>query len=82
MKQPILLSAHEVLAGQKRKACIVVDCRFVLNDPDSGYKDYLKTHIPGAIYAHLDNDLSSPVTSVVSCSKWRLRAPQKIQVNR
>jgi len=63
MKQQILLSAQELFAEQRRKACIVADCRFVLSDPGSGYKDYLKAHIPGAVYAHLDDDLSSPVTS-------------------
>ncbi|MDX2427445.1 MAG: sulfurtransferase [Xanthomonadales bacterium] len=63
MSQKILLSARDVFAEQKRRTCIVVDCRFVLSDPGSGYKDYLKAHIPGAIYAHLDNDLSGPVTS-------------------
>jgi len=63
MTQKILLSAQEVFAEQRRGTCIVVDCRFVLSDPGSGYEGYLKAHIPGAIYAHLDNDLSSPVTS-------------------
>lgn len=42
---------------------LVIDCRFVLSDPGSGYRDYLKAHIPGAFYAHLDNDLSGPVTA-------------------
>jgi len=63
MKQQILLSAQELFAEQKRKACIVADCRFVLGEPGSGYKDYLKAHVPGAIYAHLDDDLSGSVTS-------------------
>jgi thiosulfate/3-mercaptopyruvate sulfurtransferase len=62
MKQQILLSAQELFAEQKRKVLIVADCRFALSDPGSGHKDYLKAHIPGAIYAHLDDDLSSPVT--------------------
>ncbi len=38
----------------------VVDCRFALLDPAKGRTDYLAAHIPGAIYAHLDEDLSSP----------------------
>ena len=63
MNQQILFSAQELFTEQERKACIVADCRFVLKDPGSGYKEYLKAHIPGAIYAHLDNDLSSPVNS-------------------
>jgi thiosulfate/3-mercaptopyruvate sulfurtransferase len=41
---------------------VVVDCRFVLTDPDAGQRAYAAGHIPGARYAHLDNDLSSPVT--------------------
>ncbi|MFM7191385.1 MAG: sulfurtransferase, partial [Microcystaceae cyanobacterium] len=36
------------------------DCRFQLSDPDWGYQQYLQGHLPGAIYAHLDRDLSSP----------------------
>ncbi len=37
-----------------------VDCRWSLEDPDSGYRDYLEGHIPGAVYAHVENDLSAP----------------------
>jgi thiosulfate/3-mercaptopyruvate sulfurtransferase len=43
---------------------VVVDCRFVLTDPDAGRRAYALSHIPGARYAHLDEDLSSPVTAV------------------
>ncbi len=41
---------------------VVMDCRFSLSDPDAGLRAYQKGHIPGARYAHLNNDLSSPVT--------------------
>jgi thiosulfate/3-mercaptopyruvate sulfurtransferase len=37
----------------------IVDCRFDLAAPDKGEYDYLDEHVPGAIYAHLDRDLSS-----------------------
>lgn len=40
---------------------IVVDCRFVLSDPGAGRRMYDAGHIPGARYAHLDHDLSSPI---------------------
>jgi len=40
----------------------IIDCRFVLSDPDAGRKAYLANHIPGALYAHLDEDLSGPIT--------------------
>lgn len=39
-------------------AWVVVDCRFVLTDPGAGRAAYLQGHIPGARYAHLDNDLA------------------------
>ena len=37
---------------------VVVDCRFNLMDPDAGGAGYRRGHIPGARYAHLDNDLA------------------------
>lgn len=40
-----------------------IDCRFYLQEPDQGYQDYLEGHIPGAVYAHLDRDLSGVVTA-------------------
>ena len=39
-------------------AWVVVDCRFVLTDPGAGRSAYRRGHIPGARYAHLDNDLA------------------------
>lgn len=41
---------------------VVVDCRFVLTDPEAGRRAYAAGHIPGARYAHLNEDLSSPIT--------------------
>jgi thiosulfate/3-mercaptopyruvate sulfurtransferase len=62
VRDKILVSAQELRAAQASKSCLVFDCRFVLSDPGSGYRDYLDAHIPGALYAHLDDDLSSPIT--------------------
>lgn len=62
MTQEILISEQDLLEALKKRACVVVDCRFALSDPGAGYRKYLEAHIPGAVYAHLDNDLSSPVT--------------------
>ncbi|MEM7536536.1 MAG: sulfurtransferase [Chloroflexota bacterium] len=39
----------------------VVDCRFALDDTAQGRQHYLAGHIPGAVYAHLDEDLSGPI---------------------
>lgn len=41
---------------------LVVDCRFDLAQPAAGEAAYRAGHIPGALYAHLDRDLSSPIT--------------------
>lgn len=39
----------------------IIDCRYDLANPEKGRQEYLKAHIPGAIYAHLDEDLSAEV---------------------
>jgi len=39
----------------------IVDARFVLTDPPAGRAAYAGGHLPGAVYLHLDEDLSSPV---------------------
>jgi thiosulfate/3-mercaptopyruvate sulfurtransferase len=38
----------------------VVDCRFDLTNPGAGRAAYLEAHVPGAVYVHLDEDLSGP----------------------
>lgn len=38
------------------------DCRFALTRPESGRQAYARTHIPGARYAHLNQDLSATIT--------------------
>ena len=40
----------------------VVDCRFQLTDDAWGQREYVSAHIPSAVYAHLDRDLSGPKT--------------------
>jgi thiosulfate/3-mercaptopyruvate sulfurtransferase len=39
-----------------------IDCRFKLDDEGWGLKEYHSAHIPGAVYAHLNADLSGPMT--------------------
>lgn len=41
---------------------LIIDCRFDLTQPAAGEAAYGAGHVPGAIYAHLDRDLSSPIT--------------------
>ena len=40
----------------------VVDCRSDLGDPSAGLQSFARGHIPGAVYSHLDQDLSAPRT--------------------
>jgi thiosulfate/3-mercaptopyruvate sulfurtransferase len=63
MGRQILISVHELQLLQQQSECIVFDCRFVLDDPDAGYESYLESHIPGGVYAHLDKDLASEISS-------------------
>ena len=40
----------------------IFDCRFDLADSARGWRDYMQAHIPGAIFAHVDDVLASPIT--------------------
>ena len=40
---------------------VIIDCRFSLAKPEQGRSDYLQSHIPGAVYARLNEDLSGDV---------------------
>lgn len=42
---------------------IIFDCRFTLTDAAAGKHAYKEGHISGAHYAHLNEDLSGPITS-------------------
>ena len=54
-----LISVDE-LAACNRDDMLIVDCRFDLADTSRGERNHAAGHIPGAAYAHLDNDLSTP----------------------
>jgi thiosulfate/3-mercaptopyruvate sulfurtransferase len=41
---------------------VVFDCRHDLTDPTRGHAEYKASHIPGAQFLHLDEDLSAPKT--------------------
>lgn len=62
MAKNILVSAAELDALVRDGRCIPVDCRFEFSDTEKGRADWLAGHIPGAAYAHLNDDLSSPIT--------------------
>ena len=58
-----LVDAADLAAHLDDPQWVVVDCRFKLSDPAAGRRAYDQAHIPGARYAHLNEDLSAPVTA-------------------
>lgn len=53
----------DTLAGWLGDASLrVVDTRFSLADTEAGRRAFARDHIPGAVYMHLDEDLSAPVS--------------------
>lgn len=53
----VLIDAN-TLADLAPESVLIVDCRFALADPGQGEREFLEAHIPGAVYASLDRDLS------------------------
>jgi thiosulfate/3-mercaptopyruvate sulfurtransferase len=53
-----LVDVDTLARNLDRDDWIVVDCRFTLTDPPAGRAAYERGHIPGARYAHLDEDLA------------------------
>jgi thiosulfate/3-mercaptopyruvate sulfurtransferase len=59
------LVGTEILARQLADPdWVVFDCRHDLADPERGRRDYVESHIPGARFLHLDEDLSAPKTGI------------------
>jgi thiosulfate/3-mercaptopyruvate sulfurtransferase len=63
MKFSTLISVEGLAQFLDDPNWVVVDCRFWLDDTEKGRLDYQDSHIPGAVYAHLDEDLSGPVVA-------------------
>lgn len=61
MTYQTLISPQEIHDHLGNPEWVIVDCRFVLDQPEKGWQNYLAGHIPGAVYAHLNRDLSGPI---------------------
>lgn len=60
MTYTTLVSATELQSLVASGAPLMVfDCSFDLTQPSAGAQQYADAHIPGAIYANLDTDLSA-----------------------
>ena len=62
MPHTTLVSTGELAARLADPDWLVLDCRFDLGDRDAGVRAWEAGHIPGAIHADLERDLSAPVT--------------------
>lgn len=63
MDYTTLVSAQDTLEHLEDPNWRIIDCQFDLKDKSHGYQSYRKEHIPSAIYADLENDLSSPISA-------------------
>ncbi|HWQ37514.1 MAG TPA: sulfurtransferase [Burkholderiales bacterium] len=57
-----LVSVDALAANIDNPAWIVFDCRHELGNPEFGIQAYTQAHLPHARFAHVDRDLSGPVT--------------------
>ncbi|MHB9117659.1 MAG: sulfurtransferase [Burkholderiales bacterium] len=61
MAYTTLVNSEELTRRLDDPDWVVFDCRFTLTGTEAGRRAYLGSHIPGARYAHLDEDLSGPL---------------------
>lgn len=75
----VLIGVEELQARLSHPQLRVADVRFDLGDTAKGERAYAEAHIPGAIYAHLDRDLSDhartglgrhPLPEVATFARW------------
>jgi thiosulfate/3-mercaptopyruvate sulfurtransferase len=57
----LIVSAEWLAANTENPQVVIVDCRFALAAPQLGQKQYQESHIPGAFYLDLNQDLASAV---------------------
>jgi thiosulfate/3-mercaptopyruvate sulfurtransferase len=56
-----LISVDDLKARLGADDLCVIDARFSLADTEAGRRAYAEAHLPGAVYLHLDADLSGPL---------------------
>ena len=65
-----LVQAETLAIALGRPDLAIVDCRFSIQNPGAGESAYLTAHLPGAVYAHLDRDLSNISKQGVGRHPW------------
>ncbi|EIK51458.1 rhodanese domain-containing protein [Stutzerimonas stutzeri TS44] len=61
-----LISAQQLAERLQQPRLRILDCRFALEDPAYGRRSHAQSHIPGAQFADLEQDLSGPVIKGVT----------------
>ena len=69
---PLILAEHLSDPGWA-----IFDCRFSLADKEGGRQAYQQSHIPGAVYVHLEEDLSATVVPGKT-GRHPLPSPQQV----
>ncbi len=62
MKFTSVINPDQLARQLQNPQWVVFDCRFSLTRTESGRQAHAKGHIPGARYAHLEEDLSGKIT--------------------
>src|SRR5581483_471359 len=78
-----LVDVASLAAALPAEDLVLLDCRHALKDPEGGPRLYADAHPPGAFHAHVDRDLSGPITPATgrhplpdvdawreTCSRW------------
>lgn len=62
MSHTTLISVVDLAKHLDDPAFVIFDCRHELTNPEFGVKAYAQSHVPNALFAHLDRDLAAPLT--------------------
>ncbi|NCF26975.1 MAG: sulfurtransferase [Gammaproteobacteria bacterium] len=72
-----IIDAQSLHARLNDPTVVIVDARFNLFNVDEGRASYLDGHVPGAVYAHLDDDLSGP--PLTDAGRHPMPSPQALE---
>ena len=72
-----IIDVQALHARLEDPSLVIVDTRFNLMNVDEGRTAYLSAHIPGALYAHLDDDLSGP--PLTDAGRHPLPSPEALE---
>ena len=78
MNYDLLISTEQLQQLLADKTPVrIFDCSFDLSDAAAGHRQYLESHIPGAVYTHLDTALSDKHGTGVSGGRHPLPTREK-----